>query len=67
MKVRERVVDKKTNYKSTLNLPKTAFSMKANLAKREPKILDRWKEVDLYQSILEKNQDKEHFKFTLLK
>ncbi len=54
-------MDKKTNYKSTLNLPKTAFSMKANLAKREPQILDRWKEVDLYQSILEKNQDKEHF------
>ena len=29
-------------YKSTLNLPKTDFPMKADLPKREPQILKQW-------------------------
>jgi isoleucyl-tRNA synthetase len=37
------------DYKDTLNLPQTAFPMKANLAQREPGILARWQEMDLYQ------------------
>ncbi len=36
------------NYKNTLKLPKTRFSMKANLAQREPEMLKRWKAMDLY-------------------
>jgi isoleucyl-tRNA synthetase len=36
------------DYKNTLNLPSTAFPMKANLAAREPEILQRWQEMDLY-------------------
>ena len=40
-----------TDYKATLNLPKTAFAMKANLAQREPKMLDDWLKNDLYQEI----------------
>ena len=36
------------DYKKTLNLPQTDFPMKANLAKREPEILRRWEEMDLY-------------------
>jgi len=43
-----------TDYKKTLNLPKTDFSMKANLPVREPEILKRWDEMDLY-GILRKN------------
>jgi isoleucyl-tRNA synthetase len=35
-------------YKETLNLPKTAFPMKANLAQREPATLKRWQEMELY-------------------
>ena len=35
-------------YKETLNLPVTAFDMKANLTVREPKLQDRWREQDLY-------------------
>lgn len=38
-----------TDYRKTLNLPKTAFPMKANLAQREPQMLKRWKEMELYQ------------------
>src|SRR5690606_19733181 len=36
------------DYKSTVNLPKTDFPMKANLTQREPIILERWEEIDLY-------------------
>lgn len=37
------------DYKDTLNLPQTDFPMKANLAQREPAILARWQELNLYQ------------------
>ncbi len=40
-----------TDYKHTLNLPKTDFPMKANLANREPETLRRWQEEDLYGEI----------------
>lgn len=36
------------DYKDTLNLPHTAFPMKANLAQREPEFLRSWREFDLY-------------------
>ena len=37
--------------KSTINLPKTAFPMKANLPQNEPKMLERWEEMDIYGRI----------------
>ncbi len=40
-----------TDYKQTLNLPKTAFPMKANLSQREPNILKRWQDINLYQRL----------------
>src|SRR6476660_4845330 len=39
------------NYKDTLNLPRTDFPMKANLAAREPEMLRSWEEKRLYQEI----------------
>jgi isoleucyl-tRNA synthetase len=39
------------NYKETLNLPKTEFPMKANLTTREPEILARWENENLYEQI----------------
>lgn len=39
------------DYKKTLNLPNTAFPMKANLAQREPERLKKWTEAGLYQKI----------------
>ncbi len=36
------------DYKDTLNLPQTAFSMKANLSQKEPDMLKKWAEMDLY-------------------
>jgi len=40
------------DYKSTLNLPKTDFSMRADLPRREPQALDEWKKQDLYREII---------------
>ena len=42
-----------TDYKQTLNLPKTEFAMKANLAQREPDMLKNWNQTQLYQKIRE--------------
>jgi len=39
------------DYKQTLNLPKTAFPMKANLIRKEPEILRKWEEMNLYHEI----------------
>lgn len=40
-----------TDYKHTLNLPETAFSMKANLPQSEPGRLKQWQSNGLYQKI----------------
>jgi isoleucyl-tRNA synthetase len=40
-----------TDYKATLNLPVTDFPMKADLARREPAILERWAKLDLYRKL----------------
>ena len=49
------------DYKSTLNLPKTDFAMKADLAKREPQILKFWEELGLYQRLQEAGQGRPRF------
>jgi len=49
------------NYKETLNLPRTEFPMKANLAAREPEMLKMWDETRLYQQIQKARQDRELF------
>ncbi len=49
------------NYKDTLNLPRTDFPMKANLATREPELLKHWDEAQLYQKIQKSRKDRELF------
>lgn len=49
------------DYKDTLNLPTTEFPMKADLAKREPLILQKWESVSIYEKIRVKNKDKPKF------
>jgi isoleucyl-tRNA synthetase len=39
------------DYKDTINLPRTAFKMKANLANREPGMIENWEKADLYGQI----------------
>ncbi len=47
--------------KSQINLPKTAFSMKANLPLREPEILEYWKQINLYDELRIASKGKEKF------
>jgi len=46
---------------NNLNLPKTAFSMKANLPSKEPKILETWDRIKLYERLREKSAGKNKF------
>ena len=47
--------------KENINLPKTEFSMKANLPNKEPGILDFWNKIDLYNNLRIKSKGKEKF------
>ena len=42
------------DYNKTINLPKTEFPMRAGLPKREPEMLQRWNDMDLYNELLKK-------------
>ncbi len=49
------------DYKQTLNLPSTAFPMKANLARREPEQLQQWEENRLFEQIRKTSKGREPF------
>ena len=49
------------DYKKTLNLPKTGFPMKANLAGREPNQLETWETMGLYGLIREVSKGRPTF------
>jgi isoleucyl-tRNA synthetase len=49
------------DYKQTLNLPATKFPMKAGLPNREPLMLKRWQEIDLYQKMRDNAQGRPQF------
>ncbi len=52
------VEEKQRDYKSTLNLPQTDFAMKANLAQREPEMLQKWQATGVYASLRKKSAGK---------
>jgi isoleucyl-tRNA synthetase len=49
------------DYKDTLNLPQTAFPMKANLSQKEPEILKFWEQKAVYAKLQEKNKDNKRY------
>ena len=49
------------DYNKTINLPKTDFPMRAGLPKREPDMLEKWNDMDLYHELLKKNDGKPRF------
>ena len=49
------------DYNKTINLPQTDFPMRAGLPKREPDMLQRWNDMDLYNEMLKKNEGKPLF------
>ena len=50
-----------TDYKQTVNLPQTDFPMKADLANREPRQLESWAALDIYQRIREVSAGRPQF------
>lgn len=50
-----------SDYKNSLNLPETKFPMRGNLANREPEMLKRWYDEDLYGAIREAKKGKKSF------
>ncbi|WP_336055941.1 isoleucine--tRNA ligase [Nitratireductor sp. CH_MIT9313-5] len=51
----------KLDYSKTLNLPQTDFPMRAGLPKKEPEIVARWGEMDLYKRLREDAKGREKF------
>jgi len=49
------------DYKSTLNLPRTDFPMRAGLPKREPEWLERWAQIGVYDRLREKAEGRKPF------
>ena len=49
------------DFNATINLPKTDFPMRAGLPKREPEMLRRWEEQDVYNEHLKKTEGKPRF------
>ncbi|QSP96120.1 isoleucine--tRNA ligase [Marinobacter salinisoli] len=50
-----------SDYKDTLNLPETAFPMRGNLAKREPEMLKRWQDLDVYGNLRKQREGRDKF------
>jgi isoleucyl-tRNA synthetase len=50
-----------SDYKHTLNLPETAFPMRGNLARREPDMLKRWQDLDVYGTLRKQREGREKF------
>jgi len=49
------------DYRDTLNLPETQFSMRANLPQKEPQIKEKWDGIDLYNGLMQHNAGKKPF------
>ena len=54
----------KIDLKKTVHLPKTDFSMKANLGQLEPRLLAQWEESGLYNAIREARLGSRHISCT---
>ena len=49
------------DYKDTLYMGKTSFEMRGNLNNKEPQIQKKWKEMDLYNKVIRKNEGKREY------
>ena len=48
----------KKNYKDSLLMPKTDFPMRGNLGANEPGIQAKWEDMDLYNKVMKKNENR---------
>jgi isoleucyl-tRNA synthetase len=54
-------MEKQNKYNETLNLPRTDFPMRGNLPHREPEILEKWEQMDIYKVVGEASKGKPKF------
>ena len=52
--------------KESLQLPKTAFSMKANLPNKEPGIIKHWEQTSLYKKLRQQAKGKKNLYFMMV-
>ena len=52
------IIMEEKDYAKTLNLPQTEFPMRAGLPQREPELLARWIEMDIYSKVQESRKDR---------
>ncbi|MFO7804037.1 MAG: isoleucine--tRNA ligase [Desulfovermiculus sp.] len=50
-----------TDYKKTLNLPKTSFPMRASLPKKEPEMIAFWEQTRAYERMIQAREDRDGF------
>ncbi|MBQ3112490.1 MAG: class I tRNA ligase family protein, partial [Firmicutes bacterium] len=55
------MTEEKKDYGKTLNLPQTEFPMRGNLPQKEPEMLKKWQEMDIYRLVREKNAGRPTF------
>ncbi len=55
--------DAKTNWRKSLNLPKTSFPMRANLAQNEAASIKRWESAGIYGALMEARAGGDRFVF----
>ncbi|MDR0646224.1 MAG: isoleucine--tRNA ligase [Elusimicrobiota bacterium] len=53
--------ENKNKYSNTVLLPKTDFPMRAGLPKKEPQLLEFWRDINLYEKMLEASKDRPVF------
>ena len=53
--------DNKIDYSKTLNLPETEFPMRAGLPKKEPELIARWQQMDLYKRLRDQSKGREKY------
>ena len=51
--------------KDTLQLPKTAFSMKASLPIKEPQILEKWEKNKIFEKVRKNQKEKKNLFYTM--
>ena len=49
------------NFKDTIFLPDTNFQMRASLSKKEPELLEYWKNLNIYQKLRANSKEKKQF------
>ncbi len=54
-------MSERTDYRDTVFLPTTSFPMRGELPKREPELLARWRQIELFKRLREQSHGRQKF------